>query len=34
MEDLLYCKISKTELLEFRSKLNFLKDQDSFEIQK
>lgn len=34
IEDLLYCKISKTELLEFRSKLNFLKDQDSFEIQK
>ena len=34
VEDLLYCKISKTELFEFRSKLNFLKDQDSFEIQK
>ena len=34
MEDLLQCKISKTKLLEFRRKLNFLKDQDSFEIQK
>lgn len=32
-ENLLYCKISKTKLLEFRKKLNFLKDQDSFEIQ-
>ena len=33
-EDLLYCTISKTKLQEFRQKLNFLKDQDSFEIQK
>ena len=32
-EDLLYCKISKTKLHEFRQKLNFLKDQDSFKIQ-
>ena len=33
-EDLLYCTTSKTKLLEFRQKLNFLKDQDSFKIQK
>ena len=32
-ENLLYSKISKTKLLEFRKKLNFLKDRDSFEIQ-
>lgn len=33
-EDLLYCITSKIKLVEFRQKLNFLKDQDSFEIQK
>ena len=33
-EDVLHCKISKTKLDEFRQKLNFLKDQDSFKIQK
>ena len=33
-EDLLYCITSKTKLLECRQKLNFLKDQDSFKIQK
>ena len=33
-EDVLHCEISKTKLDEFRQKLNFLKDQDSFKIQK
>lgn len=33
-EDLLQCVISKTKLLKTRQKLNFLKDQDSFKIQK
>ena len=33
-EDVLHCEISKTKLHEFRQKLNFLKDQDSFKIQK